>query len=193
MSNSAEASHSSKLVQRILTGDSQAESEMVLRYQDGLNFVLRQWSQDIEQIRDVSQDTWRIVLEKIRGDELKDHQKLAGFIVMIGKYQLIMSHRKNNARTFVSESDIVLQSPTSLQPQLILEKYKTTNLVKKLIDKLAKHRDRDILYRFYIEQDNKDSICEEYGLSELHFNRVIHRARQRFKKVWNTYSRDKET
>ncbi len=42
-------------------------------------------------------------------------------------------------------------------------------------------RDRQILYRFYIAEEDKERICADLDLSSLHFNRVLFRARQRFK------------
>ena len=44
-------------------------------------------------------------------------------------------------------------------------------------------RDREILLRFYIAEEDKDRIAADYGLSSLQFNRVLHRARQRYKEL----------
>jgi RNA polymerase sigma-70 factor (ECF subfamily) len=33
----------------------------------------------------------------------------------------------------------------------------------------------------YVHQEDKDSICRELNLDSLHFNRVLHRAKQRFR------------
>jgi RNA polymerase sigma-70 factor (ECF subfamily) len=48
---------------------------------------------------------------------------------------------------------------------------------------MPSERDRTVLSRFYIADDDKDRICEELGLSSLHFNQVLFRARERFKKL----------
>ena len=44
-------------------------------------------------------------------------------------------------------------------------------------------RDRQILLRFYIAEEDKDRIAADYGLSSLQLNRVLHRARQRYKEL----------
>ena len=44
-------------------------------------------------------------------------------------------------------------------------------------------RDRDILVRFYLNDEAKEEICRELRLSEEHFNRVIFRARNRFREL----------
>ena len=56
-------------------------------------------------------------------------------------------------------------------------------LVRRLIGELDRSRDREILYRFYLAEERKEAICEELGLSTRHFNRVLFRARQRFKEL----------
>ena len=42
-------------------------------------------------------------------------------------------------------------------------------------------RDRTILVRLYLDEEDKDVICRELGLSPAHFASVLHRARQRLK------------
>jgi len=44
-------------------------------------------------------------------------------------------------------------------------------------------RDRDLLMRFYLHDEDKALICRELNLSEEHFNRVIFRARNRFREL----------
>ena len=44
-------------------------------------------------------------------------------------------------------------------------------------------RDREILTRFYVEDQDKDEICTALNLDSLHFNRVLFRARKRFRKI----------
>ncbi|HSS75550.1 MAG TPA: hypothetical protein VLV54_02295, partial [Thermoanaerobaculia bacterium] len=43
---------------------------------------------------------------------------------------------------------------------------------------------REILLRFYIAEEDKDRIAADHGLSSLQFNRVLHRARQRYKELF---------
>ena len=56
-------------------------------------------------------------------------------------------------------------------------------LVRRVLQELANERDRQILLRFYIAEEDKDRISADYGLSSLQFNRVLHRARQRYKEL----------
>jgi DNA-directed RNA polymerase specialized sigma24 family protein len=50
-----------------------------------------------------------------------------------------------------------------------------------MLDDLPTARDRDVLIRFYLNDESKEDICAALGLSDEHFNRVIFRARNRFR------------
>ena len=52
---------------------------------------------------------------------------------------------------------------------------------------MTQTRDQDLLKRFYLSGDTKGDLCAEYGLTDSHFDRVIFRARQRFKSIWESH------
>ena len=76
-----ESEVSAYLVDRIIVGNPAAEQEMVSRYQRGLRAVLFQKTSDHFIIDDVIQDTWIVVLRRVRNDELRDPCRLAAFII----------------------------------------------------------------------------------------------------------------
>ena len=49
---------------------------------------------------------------------------------------------------------------------------------------LASERDRQILFRFYIAEDEKEAICRDLRSASLHFNRVLFRARERYRELY---------
>jgi RNA polymerase sigma-70 factor (ECF subfamily) len=56
---------------------------------------------------------------------------------------------------------------------------------------MPNERDIQVLYRFYIADDEKEQICADLGLTSLHLNRVLHRARERFRELYERAMRDK--
>ena len=44
-------------------------------------------------------------------------------------------------------------------------------------------RDREILVRLYLQEEEKDTICRDLGLEAEHFDKVLHRARGRLKEL----------
>ena len=52
-----------------------------------------------------------------------------------------------------------------------------------MLDEMPGERDRELLMRFYLNDEAKEQICQELKLSREHFNRVIFRARGRFREL----------
>jgi RNA polymerase sigma-70 factor (ECF subfamily) len=179
-----EAEVAADLVRRIHAGDAMAETILVERYSRGLVTMLRRAAGDPALADDLHQETFRIVLERLRERGLEDPERLAGFLHRTAKNLLVAGYRKTARRKTDGEAEGMeaVPDPSSgpLQERLREEE---AALVRRLIGELETDRDRQILYRFYLAEEDKERICADLGLSSLHFNRVLFRARQRFKEL----------
>src|SRR6202008_4290949 len=54
---------------------------------------------------------------------------------------------------------------------------------RRMLEEMPVARDREVLVRFYLDDEDREKICRELRLSEEHFNRVIFRARNRFRQL----------
>lgn len=185
----SEASVAASLVDRIVKGDKQAETEMVERYQRGLVAMLFNRSRDKSRAEEVAQETWLLVLNKIRSGELRKPETLARFIVQIGKNQLIMNYRSLAKRAFVSDEDIPEPRDDSPTPEERAELRQFGESVHALLSNMSIDRDSELLRRFYLIGDSKRELCTDFKLSENHFDRVLYRARERFKNLWMEHVR----
>lgn len=175
---------SSALVARIVAGDQAAEEELVHRYSRGVAAVLRQATGDRCISEDLSQDTFALVIEKLRRGELRDPERLPGFICGIAR-NLALSYfrtlRRQNAGANALAGSSAPPEPNPMDQVLLKER---AEIVRQVLAELPTERDREILFRFYLQEEDKDMICNELKLDSLHFNRVLHRARQRYKELY---------
>lgn len=134
---------------------------------------------------DLFQDTFRVALEKLRRGELREPEKLPGFLAGIARSLAIEHYRKATRRKTDPDSEALLGVPASDTGQLgqLLER-ENAGLARQVIRELGTARDREILLRFYIAEEDKDRIAADYGLTSLQFNRVLHRARQRYREIY---------
>jgi RNA polymerase sigma-70 factor (ECF subfamily) len=172
------------LVERIRAGDAVAESELVQRFTRGVRAILRCAGREPALVDDLHQETMRILLESIRAGAVRDPAQLAGFVASLAR-NLATEHFRHLRRT-EPRGEAVLQlledpAPSAYEVAVHTEQ---AALVRRILDELPIERDRDVLRRFYLGQDSKDRICADYGLSSLQFNRVLHRARDRFRELW---------
>jgi RNA polymerase sigma-70 factor, ECF subfamily len=179
-----EAEVAAGLVRRIAAGDASAEGELVERYSRGLRYLLRRLGAAPELADDLHQETFRIVLERLRKRALDEPEGLAGFLRGTARNLMIAERRKTARRRTESDDEEVAQAvhsaPSQLSAVLLDEEAET---VRRLIRELPTDRDRQLLLRYYVGEEEKESLCGDLGLDSLHFNRVLFRARQRFKEI----------
>ena len=175
----------SELVKRIIAGDPTAEEELVLRYNQGVAILIDQIVRSRSATEDVSQDTFKIVLTKIRRGDLREPERLSGFVCSVARNAAIdyirrTKHLKNQEAIGDAEQ-IPDPAPSQLDEVLRQERVK---VVRQLINELKQKRDRDLLLRYYVAEEDKDKICGDLGLTRAQFNNVIFRATARFKELY---------
>jgi len=173
------------LVQRIRAGEQGAEEELVQRYSRGVYFVINQSVSDSSVADDIYQDTFRLVLEKVRAGEVREPERLSGFISSMAR-NLVIDHFRRSARQKAREDatpDPPIPSPEPSQLDRLVREEQGL-LARRVLDSLPSGRDRKVLYRFYIADDEKEDICAELGVSALHFNQILFRAKERYKKLF---------
>ena len=172
------------LVNRVQNGDHAAETEMVERYSRGLRFLLRRKTRDTALTEDFLQETWAIALVKIRDNGLDKPERLAGYLCGIANNLALGERRRvNRQRTSVNSEIVALIPDESSNPFRYVSRAEVCKQVRGLLENLTKERDREILERFYVREEDKESICKRLDVDGIHFNRVLYRARQRLKSV----------
>jgi RNA polymerase sigma-70 factor (ECF subfamily) len=190
MSGSAAPTSSADLVLRIRSGDPRAEEELISRFGDGLSFLLRRWTRGHSDAEDLYQETFRLALEKIRRGEVRDPDRLAGFVRSLAR-NLSIEHYRKAARRGSREEDLEPAAESSVletgQLGQLLRKEKIA-LVRRLLDELGSDRDRQVLFRFYIAEEDKEGIRSDLGLTAPEFNLVLFRARRRYRDLFERHA-----
>ena len=191
--NEAEASRPSSdpivdLVRRIVARDPAAEAELVQRFSRALTFLLRRLTRDEAAAEDLYQETFRLVIEKVRGGELREPERLPGFVSSMARNLFLGAVRQSGRRQkWHGDAEATETAPDPAPGQLakLLARERAAT-VRRVLAELKNDRDREILSRYYIADENKEDICRDFDLSDLHFNRVLFRARQRYKELFES-------
>ena len=189
--NQAEASRPSSdpsvdLVRRIVSGDPAAEAELVQRFSRALSFLLRRLTRDEAAAEDLYQETFRLVIEKVRGGELREPERLPGFVSSLARNLFLGSVRRSGRRQkWHGDAEATEAAPDPAPGQLAkLLAQERAATVRRVLAELRNDRDRELLSRYYIAGETKEDICRDFELSDLHFNRVLFRARQRYRELF---------
>jgi RNA polymerase sigma-70 factor, ECF subfamily len=179
-----EAQISTELVRRIGQGDRRAEEELVRRYQRGLIYLLKRRTRDPQLALDLTQDTFRIAIEKLRQSPIEQVERVAGYLRATALNLATADGRKDRRRATTANSDAVdAAADHAAGPFDNVSAEQVQRIVRKLLDELPVQRDREILIRTYLEDEDKSSICEALGVDSAHYNRVLFRAKQRFREL----------
>ncbi len=174
-----------ELVKRLIAGDSAAEEEVVRRYNQGVAIIIDQIVRSRSVTEDVSQDTFKIVLAKVRRGDLREPERLSGFVCSVARNAAVDYIRRTrhlkNQEAIGDAEQIPDPAPSQLDEVLRQER---AEVVRQLIKELKQKRDRDLLLRYYIAEEDKDKICRDLGLTRAQFNNVIFRATARFKELY---------
>ena len=180
-----DAAAASDLVRRIAAGEERAETELVERCGPALRFLARRFARDEADAEDLYQETLIVALEKIRSHEVREPERLGGFLRALAKNLSIQRYRRR-AYSAETPSAELPEAPDERQPNPLggLLRRERTQLTRRLLAELKVSRDRDVLLRYYIGEEPSSRICADLGIDADHFYRVLHRARQRYRRLW---------
>lgn len=173
-----------ELVARIGRGERDAEAELVERYSRGVLVVLRHVTGDPDLADDLHQETFRVALEKLRAGGIDKPESLSAFLRATARNLATAVFRKRaRQKTDADPEQIERVEDTRPSQQAAVERREDAELVRDVLGELRVERDRQLLFRYYIAEDDKQRICAELELSGRQFDRVLFRARQRFRQL----------
>ena len=166
----------------IRAGDKQAERDLFSRFHRGVVLMLRRRLTDRWLAEDLANDALREVLEILRARPLEQPEKLAAFIHGVA-VNLARNARRKQARqkTEADTETVEAALDQGADPASLNMRASLAQVVRTLLATLPVARDRQILIRYYLDEDDKQDICRDLQLSAEHFDRVVHRARQRMR------------
>jgi RNA polymerase sigma factor (sigma-70 family) len=121
-------------------------------------------------------------LQKLAQQRIADPTRLSGYVYRVA-FNLLRNHRRLMAnRPETRTSVAVLEGlATDTTPHELHTRNCIAQLVRRVIEDLPVRRDREVIRRFYLDEESKPDICRELHLSYLNFDRIAFRARRRLK------------
>lgn len=160
----------------------QSVTALIEEQYSGLLALLRRKLRDEQLAQDALNQALVTSLEHVQAGRVADLSMIGGYVFQVAMNQMRNHRRKMEERSErrADPSAIDTLCDPHVSPDMDSEP-SLAGGVRSLIDSLPTPRDREIVTRFYLDEDEKDAICRDLGLSPLHFDKVIFRARQRMK------------
>jgi RNA polymerase sigma factor (sigma-70 family) len=168
------------LVDNIRSGDPRAMEELYALFARGIRFYFyRQLG--AQELEDKIHDTFLIVVQAIKRGDLREPERLMGFVRTIVRRQ-VAAHIDQVVHVRREETSIDQGAPLpdhSNSPEDRAMKQERLDVMTGTLRSMS-HRDREILTRFYLQEQTQAQICREMKLTDTQFRLLKSRAKARF-------------
>ncbi len=169
-----------QVVSRIRAGDPAGMEELYRVFSSGVRFyIYRQLgSQDLD---DKLHDIFLMIAQSIRDGDLREPDRLMGYVRTVVRRQVAeyIKDAVRTRRTYVAAEAGLGVSAAEPDPERRAIDRENMELAYRVLNGVAK-RDREVLIRFYLQEQSATEICRDMDLTETQFRLIKSRAKTRF-------------
>jgi RNA polymerase sigma-70 factor (ECF subfamily) len=169
-----------QLVEQIRAGEVEGMESLYRVFARGVRFYLcRQLGP--QELDDKVHDTFLIVVQAIRRGELREPERLMGFVRTVVRRQ-VAAHIDQAVQSRRERADVESGAhvvDVRLNPEEVLALKQRAEIVQRALRDIS-GRDREILTRFYLLEQTQEEICHTMSLTETQFRLLKSRAKARF-------------
>jgi RNA polymerase sigma-70 factor, ECF subfamily len=171
------------LVSQIKAGDDAGMEQLYRLFSRGIRYYLcRQLGP--QELEDKVHDTFLIVVNAIKRGDLREPERLMGFVRTVVRRQVAayIEQAVHNRREQADLETGIAVADRKQNPEQEAMVRQKNELMKSALEALSK-RDRDILVRFYLQEQSQEQICREMSLTETQFRLLKSRAKAKFGEI----------
>ena len=171
-----------KLCDSIYSGHKDAEHQFIDLFRSDAIRIAKNWLSCEADAEDAAHEALIIVLNRIRNCHLNKPQQLDRYLFRTVRNVVLANLRRHGvSRTILLEN---VEEAQFTEPEEVFN-----NLLQGEIDKsvdnlllmLSQDRDRELLQSHYREERSKSELCETLNLQADQFDKILYRARKRFR------------
>ena len=172
-----------ELVKQIQLGEESGMAELYRLFARGIRFYLcRQLGP--QELDDKVHDTFLIVVQAIQRGEVREPERLMGFVRTVVRRQVAahIDHVVHRRREEIDLDVGVRVADRRSNPEQTAAFRQKVEFMLSVLDSLSV-RDREILKRFYLDEQSQEEVCGDMNLSETQFRLLKSRAKARFAEI----------
>jgi RNA polymerase sigma-70 factor (ECF subfamily) len=171
-------------LQRLRAGDFRTQEHFVKYFSELMQLKLRSRLSSAHAIEDVRQETFVRVFAALNSEGgVRQPERLGAFVNSICNHVLMEQYR-SSSRDLPLENEEKEDPPDrSIAVLDIVIMKEQQNTVREILEKLPE-KDRRILTAIFIEEEDKDKVCQDFNVSRDYLRVLLHRAKQEFKSIY---------
>ena len=155
----------------------EAVERLIATEYQGLLALLRRTAQDPQLAADLLNDALVTTLGKFDSGRVEDPSHIGGYVFQVAM-NLLRNHKRKFSERTGKRVEVDENLPASDTSTDGVEEI-WAQRVRRMLTELPSARDRELLKRFYLDEEEKESICSSMKLAPLMFDKVIFRAKKR--------------
>ena len=171
------------LVSQIKAGEETGMEQLYKLFSRGIRYYLcRQLGP--QELEDKVHDTFLIVVNAIRRGDLREPERLMGFVRTVVRRQVAayIEQAVHNRREQADLETGITVADRKQNPEQEAMVRQKAELMESALSALS-DRDREILVRFYLKEQPQEQICREMELTETQFRLLKSRAKAKFGEI----------
>jgi RNA polymerase sigma-70 factor (ECF subfamily) len=128
---------------------------------------------------DIRQETLLRVLRGVRKGAIEHPERLGAYVNTVCNNVMLEGFRRDRRLSQMpDEADQISSGEPSVEAELVQNQRKA--LVKRMLGELPP-KDRELLKRIFLDEVDKDTVCEEFKVNRDYLRVLLHRARGRLR------------
>jgi RNA polymerase sigma-70 factor (ECF subfamily) len=167
-------------VERLQAGDFRTQEHFVAYFSELIQLKLRSRLSSPQAIEDVRQETFSRVFAALRDDKIRQPDRLGAFVNSMCN-NVLLEHYRANSRDDSLDDDQERDFPAANVD--VLGAIANRQMAEKIREILAEmpERDRRLLQEVFLEERDKDAVCQDFGVDREYLRVLLYRAKQSFK------------
>jgi RNA polymerase sigma-70 factor, ECF subfamily len=170
-------------VERLRDGDFRTQEHFVAYFSELIQLKLRSRLNSPQAIEDVRQETFTRVFAALREGKIRQPDRLGAFVNSMCN-NVLLEHYRSSSRDDSLDDDEQPEIPAANIDVLgAIANQQISEKIREILDQMPE-RDRRLLREVFLEERDKDDVCNDFGVDREYLRVLLHRAKQVFKSLY---------
>jgi len=170
-------------VERLRAGDPATERHFVVYFEQLLRMKLRARMLASDEVEDLRQETLIRVFAALRKQGgVRQPERFGAFVNSICNNVLLEYYRSSAKNKPMDDSRLEIPDKVlDLEGMLVTKQ--SSERVRQIVEEMPA-RDRELLRAIFLEERDKDDVCQEFKVDRDYLRVLLHRAKDKFKVLY---------
>jgi RNA polymerase sigma-70 factor (ECF subfamily) len=167
-------------LERLRDRDLPTEQHFFKYFSELLLIKLRSRVRSSQAVEDIQQETFLRVLKTLRAETgIRSPERFGAFVNSVCN-NVLMEFYRSSSHSATADENSADPPDRTIDLDGMLATKQTREHVRKVLDQLPE-KDRRLLRAVFLEEQDKDDICREFGVDRDYLRVLLHRAKQNFR------------